>query len=60
MAILTINLPSDVLARLQAEAQAKQQSLEAYDKEWSKFEAELKALERADSEADFARDGFPT
>jgi len=33
---------------------------EAYDKEWSKFEAELKALEKADAEADLARDGILT
>ena len=124
MAMLTINLPGDLLTRLQTEAHAKRQSVEAYvvarlvnemvpqtdsnaddsllhliaqikatpvldgvidppvnpdvsallattvidpnfdwdayEKEWSGIEAELKELDKADAEADFVRDGILT
>jgi hypothetical protein len=122
MAMLTINLPGDVLSRLQAAAHAQRQSLEAYvvsrlvresnpvvvnedsllqlvaeikatplsdgdlelskttdvsdllartkpdphfdwdawQREWDSIELETAAMERADAEADLARDGLPT
>ena len=121
MAMLTINLPSDALSRLQAAAQAQRLSLEAYivarlvresdpvvvsddsllqlvaeikatplndgdlelpkstdvsdllartkpdpnfdwdawQREWDAIEMETAALERADADADLARDGLP-